>query len=121
MYPSGAWRGYWEQIQWGRQFMDHLQLRFAGGTVAGEGTDVIGPSAFRGTYDEHGTVTLVKQYIGRHQVLYEGRYDGEGTIAGTWSIVGFGTGPFALSPSGFKVAADAPIIAVTAAPGTGRG
>ena len=25
---------------------------------------------------------MVKQYLGRHQVLYEGQYDGEGTISG---------------------------------------
>jgi len=29
---------------------------------------------------------LVKQYVGRHQVLYRGSYDGEGTIRGEWSI-----------------------------------
>ena len=31
---------------------------------------------------------MVKLFLGRHRVLYRGRYDGEGTIHGTWSIGG---------------------------------
>ena len=36
--------------------------------------------------------------LGKHQVHYEGTYDGEGTIAGTWSIPPLWSGPFAISP-----------------------
>jgi hypothetical protein len=109
MYPSGAWKGFWDQASWGRQEMSGLVLRFAGGAVEGEGLDVIGPFTFRGRYDGQGHVSLVKQYVGRHQVHYEGRYDGEGTVFGRWSIVGAGEGKFALSPVRARPAPDAPI------------
>jgi hypothetical protein len=98
MYPSGAWRGFWQQKGWGQQLMHDLQLRFEGGVIEGEGRDIIGPFTFRGKYDNRGSVTLVKQYLGRHSVLYRGSYDGEGTIFGTWSIGEIWSGPFALSP-----------------------
>jgi hypothetical protein len=115
MFPSGSWRGYWEQPGWGRQPMNDLVLRFAGGAVEGEGTDCIGPFTFRGRYDGQGTVTLVKQYLGRHQVLYRGAHDGEGTIFGRWSIGEFWSGPFALRAD-FRVAADTPIAVIAATP-----
>src|SRR6184192_4218881 len=98
MYPSGPWRGYWEQALFGRQSMQELILRFADGVVTGEGKDVIGRFTFRGTYDQAGTVRMVKQYVGKHQVLYEGNWDGEGTLFGRWSIGEAWSGPFALSP-----------------------
>jgi hypothetical protein len=109
MYPSGAWRGYWEQGAFGRQEMHGLVLRFAGGAVEGEGRDVIGRFTFRGRYDDRGTVALVKQYVGRHEVHYHGTYDGEGTIHGRWHIGENWSGPFALSPVRGKPAPDAPI------------
>jgi hypothetical protein len=98
MYPSGRWRGYWEQERFGRQPMEGLTLRFAGGVVTGHGTDMVGPFVFRGNYDGRGAVTLTKQYLGRHAVHYEGVYDGEGTIHGIWSIPPFRHGKFALMP-----------------------
>jgi hypothetical protein len=98
MYPSGPWRGYWEQTTYGRQYMEGLTLHFQGGRIEGSGRDVVGAFTFQGTYDGAGTVTLIKQYQGRHQVLYQGTYDGEGTIYGRWSIWGIYSGPFALSP-----------------------
>ncbi len=98
MYPSGVWRGYWEQAGYGRQPMTDFLLRFANGEVEGCGRDIVGRFLFTGTYDSNGNVTLVKQYLGRHQVIYRGRYDGEGTIHGIWSIEPFWQGTFALSP-----------------------
>ena len=109
MYPSGAWKGFWDQDFFGRQEMRGLVLRFAGGAVEGEGRDVVGRFTFRGRYDDQGHVSLVKQYVGRHQVLYEGRYDGEGTIFGQWSIGELWRGKFALSPVRARPDADAPI------------
>ncbi len=114
MYFSGTWRGYWEQTFWGRQPMHDLVLHFGGGRVEGRGTDIIGRFTFSGTYDTHGNVTLVKQYLGRHSVLYRGTYDGEGTIFGHWSIGEAWSGPFALTMSDHSVPADAPIISITA-------
>jgi hypothetical protein len=97
MSSIGRWRGYWEQLGWGRQVMDDLTLRFTGGLISGEGHDIIGRFHFQGTVAAGGKVHLVKQYVGRHQVLYEGNYDGEGTIFGTWSIGTIWSGPFVLT------------------------
>jgi hypothetical protein len=98
--------------------MHDLVLHFADGRIEGSGVDVIGRFTFEGTYDEAGGVTLVKQYIGRHRVTYHGRYDGEGTIFGEWSIPPLWRGPFALRPEHFEVAADTAIITIAATPPT---
>ena len=109
MYPSGLWRGYWEQRAFGRQPMNDFMLRFAGGEVQGEGRDIVGRFTVSGSYDERGNVVLLKQYLGKHRVLYRGVYDGEGTIFGTWSIGEFWSGPFALCPVRSLPTHDAPI------------
>jgi hypothetical protein len=83
VYPSGKWRGFWEQAHLGRQPMRDLVLHFSAGEVEGSGTDMIGPFTFQGTYDSDGSVLLVKHYR-RHNVQYKGYYDGEGTIFGEW-------------------------------------
>lgn len=116
MYPSGRWRGYWEQNTWGRQEMHDLVLRFENDRVSGHGVDVIGSFIFAGTYDAQGFMTLTKQYVGQHDVLYQGRYDGEGTILGFWSIGELYRGPFALSPEEFKIPVGAPILSISATP-----
>src|SRR3954447_1101066 len=51
VYPSGKWRGFWEQAPWGRQQMHNLVLHFTAGNVDGSGADKIGPFTFQGTYD----------------------------------------------------------------------
>jgi hypothetical protein len=112
MYPSGTWRGYWDQEEiYGRQPMGPLVLRFRDGRIEGEGRDIISPFTFAGEYDEQGAVRMVKQYHGErsHRVFYVGTYDGEGTIFGQWRIPPFWSGAFALSPVVGKPAADAPI------------
>ena len=109
MYPSGTWRGYWDQKAFGRQPMGPLVLRFRDGHIEGEGRDIIGRFTFDGEYDETGAVRMVKQYLGRHRVFYQGTYDGEGTIFGEWRIPPFWSGTFALSPVVGKPPADAPI------------
>lgn len=112
MYPSGRWRGYWEQAYVGRHTMRDLVLNFSGGMVSGQGHDMVGPFVFSGSYDESGGVALIKQYIGQHQVAYPGRYDGEGTIYGTWNIGPICSGPFALFPDRQEDLAEAPILEV---------
>lgn len=109
MYLSGTWRGYWDQEIFGRQPMGPLVLRFHDGLIDGEGRDIIGPFTFEGEYDRHGAISMVKQYLGRHQVFYQGTYDGEGTIFGQWRIPPLWSGSFALSPVVGKALADAPI------------
>src|SRR5207248_3320896 len=110
MFPTGAWRGYWEAAGWGRREMRELVLRFADGEVNGEGVDCVGRFTFRGRYEPSGTVTLVKQYLGRHQVFYHGPHDGEGTIFGRWTIPPHWSGPFALAPVAAPPPADTPIV-----------
>lgn len=95
MALQGRWGGYWEQAGYGRQPM-RLTLRLDGGEIDGEGDDMVGRFTFRGRYDTQGRVSMIKQYIGKHQVLYEGTYDGEGTISGRWSIMSYWWGLFAL-------------------------
>jgi hypothetical protein len=109
MYPSGAWRGYWEQAGWGRQPMGELVLHFVDGQIFGDGRDVIGPFRFDGRYDERGRIRMTKEYLGRHTVEYEGAYDGEGSIFGRWWIGELWSGPFALSPVPAAPPQDAPI------------
>lgn len=113
MFSSGSWRGYWEQPVYGRQEMRELVLRFADGEVTGEGRDCIGPFTLRGTYDPSGSVTLIKQYLERHQVLYQGLHDGEGTIFGRWSIGPYWSGTFALAPLVKLPPTDAPVQDLT--------
>lgn len=40
--------------------------------VVGEGTDAGGAFKWSGRIEKQGSVTLVKQYIGKHQVKYTG-------------------------------------------------
>lgn len=106
MFPSGPWKGFWQQTGYGRQPMEQFELRFdPDGEVTGRGIDMVGPFLFRGRYNPAtGEVRLVKQFIGKHTVDYVGRSDGEGRIVGTWSfawappVEGHTYGPFSLQP-----------------------
>jgi len=87
MYPSGEWRGFWEQPHLGRQPMRAFLLQFAAGQVTGRGVDLIGPFQISGHYEAtNGQIRFVKQYLGKHRVEYVGQPDGEGSIGGTWYI-----------------------------------
>ena len=97
MASTTHWQGYWEQKLWGRQVMHNVVLRFNHGAIRGEGVDCVGRFTFDGTHDAHGFVVMVKQYLGKHQVLYRGQFDGEGTIFGRWSIWPFDSGEFVLT------------------------
>jgi hypothetical protein len=120
MYPSGVWRGVWEQTPYGRQPMEAFELHFRDGGVRGHGLDVIGPFTFSGKYDQGtGHVRMVKKYIGRHEVLYDGQPDGEGNITGKWTVtVTFAgrdyltTGPFLLTPDLPRPTGDEPIYEI---------
>jgi hypothetical protein len=118
MFPSGRWQGYYEYNNGTREYMEGLVFRFADGQIEGEGWDPVGEFTFRGRYDERGSVTMVKQYLGQHQVLYRGTYDGEGTIFGRWSIGPHWTGPFAFRPERAAPAAEAAITSLNRAPGS---
>jgi len=93
------WTGWWEQRGLGRRMMHNLVLDIAAdGTVRGSGEDCIGRFTFDGRFQPDGTISLVKQYLGRHWVSYEGHNSGEG-IFGTWNISDFWRGNFALRPA----------------------
>ena len=78
--------------------------------MAGGGKDVVGRFTVEGEYDPTtGRVRMVKQYVGKHAVVYDGSPDGEGCVAGTWSIWGIHTGPFLLRPVVAKPTGDEPI------------
>lgn len=78
--------GWWEQAGCGRQPMDPLRLVLKDGRIRGVGQDMIGMFDLMGTLDDTSQVAIVKQYRNRHQVLYVGTYDGEGTMSGVWEI-----------------------------------
>jgi hypothetical protein len=113
MFPSGVWRGFWVQEHFGRQEMEAFELYFRDGEVTGHGRDVIGRFVFHGEYDEKtGHVRMVKQYLGKHQVHYDGRPDGEGSILGKWSIDETWNGPFRLHPDIPRPTGDEPIYEI---------
>lgn len=69
--------------------MQDLLLSISDGTIQGSGVDMISTFTLSGTIHADGVVEIVKQYDGRHHVLYVGNYDGEGTLFGRWDIDGF--------------------------------
>ena len=92
------WTGWWEQRYCRRRTMHNLVLDIAADSiVAGSGEDCVGPFTFKGEFRHDGTVSLIKQYVGRHWVGYEGENSDEG-IFGTWYIPGCDTGRFVLWP-----------------------
>ena len=76
--------GWWEQRWFGRRPMEQLRLAVAPPRIQGSGTDCIGPFMLEGVIIEGGGVSLQKRYIGKHDVAYEGHYDGEGRLWGLW-------------------------------------
>ena len=110
MYPSGTWRGFWEQRAFGRQEMSAFELHFRpDGQARGQGIDMVGPFTFAGSADPAtGRATLVKQYLGKHSVRHVGQPDGEGCISGTWTIdIRSGTSNFQ-DTGGFLMKPDLP-------------
>ncbi len=120
MFPSGVWRGFWEQEGFGRQTMQDFHLHFRDGLVSGHGRDIVERFVFHGEYERKtGAIQLTKQYLGRHEVEYAGRPDGEGCIIGTWTVrTKYGdreqvwTGPFLLQPVVSRPSGDEPILEI---------
>ena len=64
----------------------HLYLEFENQQIKGEGTDYVGPWTLLGSYDANETACRwVKQYVGQHQVTYQGQIGDQG-IMGQWDI-----------------------------------
>lgn len=115
-FPTGPWVGFWVQrgAFQGRQRMD-LSLAFQNGRVRGDGQDVVGPFVVRGRYDlSTGKVVLHKEYLGAHEVLYEGWAEPAKGIWGVWRIMteakdGFHMWPKAMrNPTGEALEEQAP-------------
>ena len=85
-FPSGPWKGFFLQPQIkGRSWMD-LELTFREGTLRGEGRDWVGAFIIVGRYEsESGKCWWTKQYLGKHDVAYQGYNEGKG-IWGGWEI-----------------------------------
>jgi hypothetical protein len=81
--------GWWQQEGYGRQPMHQLHIAFQQSQIVGSGVDMIAPFTLTGNLRSDGVVEIVKQYTGRHTVLYVGQYDGEGTLYGDWDIDGY--------------------------------
>lgn len=80
--------GWWEQQWLGRQTMDELRVSVSPPLLAGSGTDVVGAFVLQGDIAADGIVEIRKTYLGKHQVVYVGHYDGEGRLWGTWACCG---------------------------------
>jgi len=98
IYPSGAWRGFYNYGMGDRHDMQ-LDLLFSGGILAGDGADDVGSFVMHGSYDPvSGISRWTKTYIGSHDVAYSGARNANG-IAGTWQLSG-ARGTFRIWPAG---------------------
>jgi hypothetical protein len=96
--PSGVWSGFYLEDQRPRRGWMHLYLTFEDGVIAGEGTDYVGPWNISGSYDAGtGYCHWVKQYLGKHQVVYDGKVTDNG-IEGVWNIRNWLNGQFHIWP-----------------------
>ena len=55
-------------------------------TAEGVFREMVAASTLAGQIETDGTLSMHKQYLGRHAVRYFGNYDGEGTMSGKWSL-----------------------------------
>lgn len=60
-------------------------LNIFNGQVKGQGRDDVGEFTINGDWNPNGQVAFVKQYIGQHNVHYEGSFDGL-HVQGQWKI-----------------------------------
>lgn len=105
-FPSGRWVGFWRQeIYRGRMELD---ITFANGRLFGDGRDCVGDFVLSGHYNgETGKCSILKAYLGQHDVEYDGKAAGDG-IRGVWRIRDPETkrfayaGPFHIWPSSFE-------------------
>ena len=85
-HPSGEWVGYYMYQGLAKKCPMHLTLHFDHNKISGAGIDGPGQFVIIGTYDETDSpVKFTKQYIGKHAVEYEGRFQ-EDEIVGGWSL-----------------------------------
>ena len=79
-----TWKGQYHQDGTDVQMtIDHLNI--FNGQVKGSGRDEVGEFTISGDWQPSGQVAFVKQYIGQHNVHYEGTFDGV-RVQGQWKI-----------------------------------
>lgn len=88
-FEGGAVEGkYYQYNQGFDMFFDFFSLRE--GRVSGQGNDTIGPFTMAGNYDNEGSISFIKQYVGQHVVEYNGTLHcddlGGFEIQGNWNI-----------------------------------
>ena len=82
-----TWRGqYHDENGEHEMVIDHLNI--FNNQVKGNGRDDVGEFTINGDWSPNGQVAFVKQYIGQHNVHYEGTYDGV-RVQGQWKIPQF--------------------------------
>ena len=95
--PPGEWTGFYLEFHRPERSWMNLFLQTENDEIKAEGTDYVGPWTAIGTFNPTtGDAHWVKQYVGKHQVIYQGRYL-DGCISGTWQI-GIVEGPFTIWP-----------------------
>ncbi|MEZ4699733.1 MAG: hypothetical protein R2834_05345 [Rhodothermales bacterium] len=81
-------RGWWEQADLGRQYMDGLIVSIENDHIEGSGSDMVGLFVLTGSLSENRHVVIDKQYLGKHRVSYSGQYDGVQRLWGRWRLAG---------------------------------
>ena len=89
-----SWKGWYEQ-NGHRANMTIGQFKVKSNKISGKGSDEQGDFEFVGFYDSHNEVHFIKKYLGKHEVHYRGKREGQ-TISGTWTLEGGYSGPFFL-------------------------
>ena len=99
--PTGEWNGFYLESHQPRRGWMSLYMSFSNGKINGEGTDYVGPWVATGDYDlDSGICSWVKQYLGKHRVVYSGRVSDDG-IHGQWEISHI-SGDFHIWPKGMN-------------------
>eukprot|EP00178_Gracilaria_changii_P012795 TRINITY_DN36121_c0_g1_i1.p1 TRINITY_DN36121_c0_g1~~TRINITY_DN36121_c0_g1_i1.p1 ORF type:complete len:240 (+),score=22.50 TRINITY_DN36121_c0_g1_i1:234-953(+) len=100
MGGSEKWSGHY--IQNGTQNPMHMDLQVCQNGVFGLGNDNVGSFVIRGQLVGN-QMNFVKQYHGKHHVIYQGFLTANGgnwIVNGNWSIPSGGNGQFMLQKSG---------------------
>lgn len=94
-----VWEGHYEQSGTKHDITCFFKIDEDDGDAFGIGHDSIGTSLWTGEVDD-GKIRLVKQYIGKHQVVYTGSLAGK-EFSGKWNV-GAASGDFHLKRNSSK-------------------
>eukprot|EP00033_Pygsuia_biforma_P003996 GCRY01004376.1.p1 GENE.GCRY01004376.1~~GCRY01004376.1.p1 ORF type:complete len:456 (+),score=103.62 GCRY01004376.1:126-1493(+) len=94
-FKTGWWQGRFIYSTGGSDPFS-MNVTMVVGVVSGYGSDCVGDFFIHGTFSEADlTIKWDKQYVGQHNVIYDGKYDAEsGLVKGTWQIPGNWGGDF---------------------------